>query len=230
MMASKKQGIDCVGENESHSFSDKTNPTAGFWDSLAERYAAKPVANEDAYVRKLKKTREYLQPDSEVLELGCGTGSTSLTHAPYVRHIRATDFSSKMIEIASNKALAAGVENVDFVCSAVNKESVSTARYDAILMLSLLHLLPDWSATIKAAHRMLKPRGVLITSTVCMNDGYAFMRLLAPLGRRVGLLPQLSFFTRTDLEDAIFEAGFTIEYVWQPEPKKGVFLVARKQS
>ena len=36
----------------------------------------------------------------EVLEFGCGTGSTALTLAPNVRHIQATDVSPKMLEIA----------------------------------------------------------------------------------------------------------------------------------
>lgn len=230
MTARAKQNIPYIGQTESHLLSDKTNTTARFWDWVAERYAAKPVANEDAYARKLAITREYLHPDSEVLELGCGTGSTALVHAPYVKHIRATDFSSKMIKIARNKASAAGVDNVDFVCSAADNAGVPDDKYDAILALSLLHLLMDWSGTIEAAHRMLKPGGVFVTSTMCMSDGFAFMRLVAPVGRRVGLLPQLSFFTRTELEHAMSEAGFAIEHAWQPAPKNGLFLVARKTS
>ena len=230
MTAGEKQDFEYIGETKNRLLGNKTDTRSRFWDAIAERYAAKPVANEDVYAHKLAITREYLHADSEVLELGCGTGSTALVHAPYVRHIRATDFSSKMIEIASNKASTEGVENVDFVCSTANIECVRDAKYNVILALSLLHLLVDWSGTIKAAHRMLKPEGMLITSTVCLNDGYSFMRLVAPLGRRIGLLPQLSFFTRTEFENAISEAGFTIEHAWQPVPKKGLFLVARKQS
>jgi cyclopropane fatty-acyl-phospholipid synthase-like methyltransferase len=47
-----------------------------FWDRMAERYAKRPVANEDAYRKKLEVTRSYLEPDMQVLEFGCGTGST----------------------------------------------------------------------------------------------------------------------------------------------------------
>ena len=225
-----KQNAQYSGQTECQVSSDKTNTTARFWDRVAERYAAKPVADEAAYARKLAITREYLHADSEVLELGCGTGSTALAHAPYVKYIRATDFSSKMIEIASNKASAAGVENVDFVYSTVNNVSVPGAKYDAILALNLLHLLVDWTGTIRAAHHMLKSGGVLVTSTMCLNDDFAFMRLVAPLGRCVGLLPQLSFFTRFELENAMSDAGFVIEEAWQPASKTDVFLVARKPS
>ena len=75
-----------------------------FWDRIAKRYAKKPVGNEAAYQRKLAKTREYFRPGMEVLEIGCGTGSTAIAHAPYVRRIRATDISDAMIEIAKGKA------------------------------------------------------------------------------------------------------------------------------
>ena len=50
----------------------------------------------------------------EVLEFGCGTGSTALAHAPFVRHILATDISEKMLEIARAKAADGSVHNVTF--------------------------------------------------------------------------------------------------------------------
>jgi cyclopropane fatty-acyl-phospholipid synthase-like methyltransferase len=55
-----------------------------FWDRIAERYSKQPVADEAAYQKKLQVTREYFRPDMEVLEFGCGTGSTAIAHAPYV--------------------------------------------------------------------------------------------------------------------------------------------------
>jgi ubiquinone/menaquinone biosynthesis C-methylase UbiE len=77
---------------------------ARFWDRLAKRYAKKPVADEATYQRKLQITRDHLSPAMEILEFGCGTGSTAITHAPHVRHLRAIDISSKMLEIAQGKA------------------------------------------------------------------------------------------------------------------------------
>ena len=68
-----------------------------FWDKVAERYSKKPVADEAAYQTKLRVTREYFRPDMQVLEIGCGTGSTAIAHAPFVEHICATDISPKMM-------------------------------------------------------------------------------------------------------------------------------------
>ena len=77
-----------------------------FWDRMAARYARQPVADEAVYQRKLEMTRSCLRPDMELLEIGCGTGSTAIVHAPHVRHILATDISENMLAIAREKAQA----------------------------------------------------------------------------------------------------------------------------
>ena len=95
------------------------NPSTKFWDKIAEKYSQQTIADEAAYQKKLQITQKYFHPDMEVLEFGCGTGSTAILHAPYVKHIRAIDISAKMIEIAQSKAHAEGVENVTFERSTV---------------------------------------------------------------------------------------------------------------
>ena len=117
--------------------------SAKFWDKIAKRYSKQPITDEAAYQKKLQVTREYFQPDMEVLEFGCGTGSTAITHAPYVKHIHAIDISSKMIEIAQGKADANNVENVTFKRSTIDEFSVSDQTLDAVLGLSILHLLDN---------------------------------------------------------------------------------------
>ena len=56
-----------------------------FWDRIADRYSRRPVADEAAYQKKLEVTRQYFRPEMQVLEFGCGTGSTAIAHAPYDR-------------------------------------------------------------------------------------------------------------------------------------------------
>ena len=79
------------------------NRDARFWDKRAEKYSQRPVGDQATYEKKLEITRSYFRPDSEVLEMGCGTGSTALSHAPLVKHILATDISPGMIDIAKGK-------------------------------------------------------------------------------------------------------------------------------
>ncbi len=200
-----------------------------FWDKIAERYSKQPIADEAAYQKKLKVTREYFRPDMEVLEFGCGTGSTAITHAPYVKHIHAIDISSKMIEIAQGKADAEKVANVTFERSTIDEFSVSDQTLDAVLALSILHLLENKEEVIAKVHRMLKPGGIFVTSTACIGDTMMrFLKLIVPIGKFLGLMPLVKVFTTKELEDSFTDAGFEIDYQWQSGKGKAVLIVAKK--
>src|SRR5918995_4641889 len=136
---------------------------SGFWDRVADGYSRRPIADEDAYRTKLEVTRSYFRPDMEVLEFGCGTGSTALAHAPFVKHIKAIDFSAKMIEIARGKAKIDGVGNVTFAQGDITKLDTPDESYDAVLGLNILHLLKETDLVVANVYRMLKPGGVFVT-------------------------------------------------------------------
>jgi len=199
-----------------------------FWDRIADRYSKRPVADEAAYQKKLQVTRERFRPDMNVLEFGCGTGSTAIAHAPYVKHIQAIDISSKMIEIAQGKAEAGAVENVTFEQSTIDELSVSDQTLDAVLGLSILHLLDNKEEVIAKVHKMLKPGGVFVTSTACIGDTMKFFKVIAPIGRFFGLMPVVKVFTTKELKDSFTDAGFEIDYQWQPRKGKAVVIVAKK--
>lgn len=205
------------------------NTTAKFWDKLAPRYADMPIADEAAYQKKLEITRQYLQPNSDVLELGCGTGSTAVLHAPTVKHYLAVDCSSAMLDLARTKAQNSGVSNLAFEHATVDEFRSPEARFDVVLALSLLHLLEDKDVVISRIHDFLKPGGVFISSTACLGDRMAYVKYIAPIARFFGRMPLVKVFTVAELEHSMVEAGFVIENQWQPDPKKAVFMVARKR-
>ena len=201
-----------------------------FWDKLAERYASQPIADEAAYQRKLQITRDYLRPDMDVLEFGCGTGGTAILHAPHVRQITAIDFSASMLAIARRKAAETGVGNLSFEQADITSFAAPQGSFDVILGLSILHLLADKDAVIAKVFRLLKPGGVFISSTTCVGDTMGLFKLIAPLGKAVGLLPQLDVMTTAELVASLTGAGFAIEQQWQPGRGKAVFIVARAGS
>ena len=207
---------------------DGMDRSAKFWDRIAARYARSPVADEAAYQKKLAVTQALLRPDMELLEFGCGTGSTAIVHAPHVKHIRATDISAKMLDIARGKAEAAGVGNVTFERATIEALEAPDDSLDMVLGLSILHLLEDKDAAIAKAHAMLKPGGRFVSSTACLADSHNWLRLIAPAGKALGLMPYVSFFTKAELEQSLTQAGFEIEQSWQPGKGKAVFIVARK--
>ncbi|HJV84203.1 MAG TPA: class I SAM-dependent methyltransferase [Noviherbaspirillum sp.] len=202
--------------------------SARFWDRVAERYAKMPVRDEAAYQKKLQLTREYFRPDMEVLEIGCGTGSTAIAHAPYVKHIHAIDISSKMIDIAQGKAKAGNIGNVTFKHASIEELGAPAQSLDAVLALNLLHLLDDRDETIARIHTMLKPGGVFVSSTVCLRDMAMLFRIVAPVAGFFGLLPLIKVLSARELEDSLTRAGFAIDRQWRPGKNKAVFIVARK--
>jgi len=206
------------------------NQSTKFWDKIAKRYSEQPIADAAAYRKKLQITRQYLQPDMEVLEIGCGTGSTAIAHAPYVKHIQAIDFSAQMIDIARAKAGAEKITNISFAQSSIAEISVPDQSLDVVLGLSVLHLLDDWEAVIRRAHSLLKPGGVFVTSTTCLGDTMKFFKFIAPVGKFFGLMPLVKVFTTAELQDALTNAGFEITDQWQPGKGKAVFMVAKKAA
>jgi len=202
-----------------------------FWDKIAGRYAKQPIADQASYEKKLEITRGYFHPDTQVLEFGCGTGSTAISHAPFVNHIRAIDVSEKMLEIARKRAGAAGVSNVAFERSTIEAMQAPDGSFDVVLGLSILHLLENKDAAIEKVYRMLKPGGVFITSTVCLGGSITrVIEWVAPIGRLLGLMPMVRAFTADQLEGCLTKAGYTIEHRWQPGKNKAVFIVAKKSA
>jgi SAM-dependent methyltransferase len=208
----------------------KMDRAAKFWDRVAERYAKSPVADEAAYRKKLEVTRGYLRPDMDVLELGCGTGSTAIVHAPHVKHIRAVDISSGMLAIARRKAEAAHIDNITFEQSTIDDLEVADGSVDVVLALSLLHLLEDRDVAITRIHRMLKPGGVFVTSTACLGETMGWFRYVGPVGKFFRLIPLVRVFSPDELERSFVRAGFAIDYNWQPGKGKAVFIVAKKNE
>jgi ubiquinone/menaquinone biosynthesis C-methylase UbiE len=203
------------------------NRASRFWDWTADRYARQPVADQAAYQTKLEVTRRYLRPDMEVLEFGCGTGSTAIAHAPFVRKIDAIDFSSRMIEIARDKAKAGGIDNVTFAQADIMTLNAPAQSYDAVLGLNVLHLIANRDAVLARVFELLKPGGVFVTSTICMGDTLIF-KVIASVASRLPLLPPLHAMTTAELMSSHAHAGFQVEHSWLPRKRRPLFVVARK--
>ncbi|MEL6931240.1 MAG: class I SAM-dependent methyltransferase [Cyanobacteria bacterium J06600_6] len=199
-----------------------------FWDKIADKYSKQPIADEVSYQKKLRVTQEYFKPGWSVLEFGCGTGGTAIIHAPHVKNIRAIDISSAMIKIAKSKAEAKGIDNVTFEQLTIEELALEDSTYDAVLGLSILHLLEDKEKAIAKVYQMLKPEGVFVTSTTCMADAYSWFKLIAPIGRALGFFPAVKIFTVQHLIESLTDAGFAIDYQWQPSKGKAIFIVAKK--
>lgn len=197
-----------------------------FWNFMSKSYAKSPVEDEASYQHKLAKSREYFTPESNILEIGSGTGTTSISHSPYVNSILATDISDKMIAISNEKLVGADIDNVVFKLTSIEDLNIEDNSLDAVLALSILHLVKDKDAVIAKIHKMLKPGGVMISSTVCLEDSSKFAKFLTPIGRLFGLV--LKALSKKGIEQSMENIGFKVDYSWTPETSTTAFIIAKK--
>ncbi len=201
---------------------------AGFWDRWAHRYAQKPIADEAAYQKKLEVTRNYFSAESNVLELGCGTGSTALAHAPFVKRIVAIDISGQMIQIAQQKAAQVEVKNVTFQHAEASSEWAQ--EFHAVMALSLLHLIDEPQQFLNRVNKALKPGGTFIQNTPVLADTKPWLKPLFRIANLLRLLPPIHLLGISDLHKGLQKAGFDIEYQWFHESADALFIVARKRA
>jgi ubiquinone/menaquinone biosynthesis C-methylase UbiE len=202
--------------------------SARFWDRMADKYSKQPISDEATYQKKLEITRRYFRPDMEVLEIGCGTGSTAILHSPHVKRIRAEDVAPRMIEIGREKAKAAGITNIDFAVSDINEAAPLEGAYDAVLALNLLHVVKDRDAVIAKIHRALKPGGIFVSSTAVIGDKMWFLAPVLPIAQALGKAPTVRVFGGRAIRKSITDAGFAIDHDWTANKGLVVFIVAKK--
>ncbi|MCO5103957.1 MAG: class I SAM-dependent methyltransferase [Burkholderiaceae bacterium] len=215
---------------------------AHFWNRIAHKYAADPIADIAGYETSLRRTQGLLGPTHEVLEIGCGTGTTALRLAPYAGRLLATDISVNMIAIAREKLAAEPMPHLHFAVADADAAAgagaaefgFGTAAYDAVLAFNLLHLVVDLDHALALVVQALRPGGLLISKTPCVAEMNPLITKLAlPLMRAIGKAPHVLCFTAPQLQAAMARQGLAIESV-EHHASKGkdirAFIVARKPA
>ena len=202
---------------------------AAFWDKRADSYARRPIKDTDNYNRTVDCTRKHLFASDNVLEVGCGTGTTALLLAPSVKQITATDISSRMVEIAREKAVTQQVENVRFERAALFDEPLESGPFDVVLAFNFLHLLDDVPGALRRVNELLKPGGRFISKTVCLGEQSRLWGGLLAVMKVLRLAPAVNRLKVAELEDMITAADFEIlETGFYPPSPPSRFVLARK--
>lgn len=207
---------------------------ARFWDRIAVKYAADSIADVAGYEATLLRVQGLLSADQDVLEIGCGTGTTALRLAPFTRRLLATDVSAGMIAIARKKLAAEPVPQLRFDVADGEAEVASEGEYDVVLAFNLLHLVTDLDRALALAAKTLRPGGLMISKTACISEMNPLISYLAlPLMQAVGKAPHALRFDAIALQSAIANQGMDIVSV-ERHGTRGkdfrVFIVARKPA
>lgn len=133
--------------------------------------------------RRRAVERLALAPDSQVLEIGCGTG---LNFRLITGHLDAArgrlvglDFSADMLRRAERRVAALGLTNVELLRGDATHLRLGRT-FDAVLFAYSLTMIPDWRAAVDGAVAHLRPGGRLVVLDFSRFAGWG---PLAPLWR-----------------------------------------------
>lgn len=202
---------------------------AKFWNKIADKYATRPVRDQANYEKTLDCTRKHLSTSDRALEVGCGTGTTALLLAPSVGELLATDVSSRMIEIAREKAAGQGAANVRFEQATLFDPGLEEGSFDVVLAFNLLHLLEDLPGALRRVHALLRPGGRFVSKSVCLAEQTRLWAPVLVVARLLRFAPYVRLLRVAELEGAIAGAGFEIvETGSYPPSPPSRFVVARR--
>ncbi|HEX6973197.1 MAG TPA: metalloregulator ArsR/SmtB family transcription factor [Vicinamibacterales bacterium] len=155
--ARRLKGILARRQSKSQEFFESV---AGQWDKLREELfgrsshlQALPALVDDRWV---------------VGDLGCGTGQVAAALAPFVARVVAVDRSGEMLQAARRRVRDAG--NVEVRRGDLEALPIADGELDAATLLLVLHHIPDPSAALVEAARVLRPGGRLVIADMLPHD------------------------------------------------------------
>lgn len=203
--------------------------SADFWDNMAETYAAAPVKNVEGYEDTISRTRKYLKPASNVLEVGCGTGTTALKLADLAKSYTANDFSPELIKICKQRQSEGDKgKHVDFQVADIRSLDTSKTQYDAVVVMNTLHLLPEPQSAVNNLQKVLNPGGLFVSKTHALGNAKFLIKLAVPVAQFFGKAPHISYMTRDQISKLHTDAGLQIIETKDYENGARRLVIARK--
>ena len=208
----------------------KTSPEK-FWNLIASKYAASPIADRSAYEIKIKNIKTYLLPEMVVLDIGCGTGTQCGDIADRVKQVTGIDISCKLLDIAEQRVAERGLDNVTFLQTSVFDERFVPGSFDLVMAFHVLHFFDDIDAGLQRIHDLLAPGGLFISETACLGEKSQLTAKLLRFMGYLGLLPTINMLTTRQLERALEKTGFRLleKTRFSDRPDAEYTLIARKK-
>ena len=103
----------------------------------------------------------------KILDIGCGGGLVSEGIAKLGADVTGIDFIEENIRVAKKHAKQSKLE-INYIVKDFEKERL-TSKYDVIIIFEVLEHLENWKSFLEKIQKNLKPKGVLIASTINRN-------------------------------------------------------------
>ncbi len=133
--------------------------------------------------RRQAAAKLRLRPDSQVLEIGCGTG---LNFRHVLEHLDpqaggkliGLDFSPHMLGKARKRVARHGWTNVELLQADATTLNLPM-RFDGILFAYSLALIPEWRTALERAHEHLVPGGRVVVHEFSRFDRWGLVGWIA---------------------------------------------------
>lgn len=129
-----------------------------YWAEHAQQYEASTAAH-----RKRLLEAAAIQPDSHVLDVGCGTGRATIeaAHRAPAGSAHGIDLSARMLDVARQAAHAEGLGNATFEQADAQVHPIDDARFDIVIGNTSAMFFGDKPAAFANLARALRPDGRL---------------------------------------------------------------------
>jgi ubiquinone/menaquinone biosynthesis C-methylase UbiE len=159
---------------------------AATYDAAADHFDDEPLGFWDRVGRRTINGLG-LPMGAKVLDVGCGTGASALPAADAVGKngsVLGVDLASRLLERARAKALAAGLENVEFRVGDMTALGHPDGSFDAVVSVFSVFFVPDMEGLVRELWRMVRPGGKLaLTTWGPRMFGPAYSRWLVAVGK-----------------------------------------------
>jgi SAM-dependent methyltransferase len=164
---------------------------AEFWAARASSWMSLESHHEEVIgpAGRMAMDRLDPHPGQHVLDLGCGTGQTTLELAARVApggRAVGVDIAAALLDRAREHAADAGIANIEFQQADVQSSDLGVARFDGGFSRFGVMFFADPVAAFINVHRSLKPGAVL--SFVCWQPVTSNDWMLVPAQAAVSVL------------------------------------------
>lgn len=155
-----------------------------------------------------------LSSKMSALEYGCGTGLVSFALQSDLGQITLADTSQGMLEVLSEKIVAAAVKNMYPIRLDLSAGALPAEHFDLTYSLLVLHHIEGAKEILKKFHALLKPSGILCIADLDKEDGTFHTD---------GTTDVHLGFERSKLQQWVEDAGFTdVKFSTAFEAKKKI--------
>lgn len=146
-------------------YTQRIQETHQYWDDLAPTFDNEPDHGlRDPLIRKswTELLKTFLPfPTTNILDIGCGTGSLSIVLAELGHKVTGIDLSPAMISRAETKAATYGFQIAFHIMDAAFPQ-LPSGEFDVIVCRHLLWSLPEQAQVLQRWLEFLRPNGRLI--------------------------------------------------------------------